>query len=89
MVSAGKIDQRAAQAAAWHLADHMSWEQLLDKKIHHLIGGDEIYFTQAEIREAMQLTDRAMKAADARQQPGATTISSKTPDTTAASAGRN
>ncbi len=88
MVSAGKIDQRAAQAAAWHLADHMSWEQLLDKKIHHLIGGDEIYFTQAEIREAMQLTDRAMKAADARQQPGATTISSKTPDTTAASAGR-
>jgi hypothetical protein len=87
MVSAGKIDQRAAQAAAWHLANHMSWEQLLDKKIHHLIGGDEIYFTQAEIREAMKLTDRAMKAAEAREQAGASTI--KAPDTTAASSGRN
>jgi hypothetical protein len=89
MVSAGKIDQRAAQAAAWHLANHMSWEQLMDKKIHHLLGGDEIYFTQAEIRDAMQLTDRAMKAAEARQQPVASTTTNKTPDTTAASSGRN
>jgi hypothetical protein len=87
MVSAGKVDQRAAQAAAWHLANHMSWEQLMDKKIHHLLGGDEIYFTQAEIRDAMQLTDRAMKAADARQQ-AVTSTTTKTPDTTAASSGR-
>jgi hypothetical protein len=88
MVSAGKIDQRAAQAAAWHLANHMSWEQLMDKKIHHLLGGDEIYFTQAEIRDAMQLTDRAMKAADARQQPVASASTSKSSGTSTASSGR-
>jgi hypothetical protein len=88
MVSAGKIDQRAAQAAAWHLANHMSWEELMDKKIHHLLGGDEIYFTQAEIRDAMQLTDRAMKAADARQQPVASATTSKSSGTSTASSGR-
>ncbi len=86
MVAAGNIDQRAAQAAAWHLANHMTWEQLIDKKVHHLLGGDEIYFTSSEIRAAMQLTDRAMKAAEARQQSVTQTV--KSPDTTAASSGR-
>ena len=88
MVSAGKIDQRAAQAAAWHLANHMTWEQLMDKKVHHLLGGDEIYFTEAEIRAAMQLTDRAMKAAESRQKASVVSTTT-TPDTTAASSGRN
>jgi hypothetical protein len=66
MLGGGQVSQRAAQAAAWHLADHMSWEQLMDKKIHHLIGGDEVYFSRDEILAAMQITDRAMKAAEAR-----------------------
>ena len=86
MVAAGNIDQRAAQAAAWHLANHMTWEQLIDKKVHHLLGGDEIYFTSSEIRTAMQLTARAIKAAEARQQSVTQTV--KSPDTTAASSGR-
>jgi hypothetical protein len=86
MVGAGNIDQRAAQAAAWHLANHMTWEQLIGKKIHHLLGGDEVYFTEAEIRTAMQLTDRAMKAAEARQSKGSTTSAL---DTTKASSGQN
>ena len=86
MLAAGNIDQRAAQAAAWHLANHMTWEQLIDKKVHHLLGGDEIYFTSTEIRAAMQLTDRSMKAAEARQKPGTQTL--KSPNTTAASSGR-
>jgi hypothetical protein len=86
MVGAGNIDQRAAQAAAWHLANHMTWEQLIDKKVHHLLGGDEIYFTSSEIRAAMQLTDRAMKTAEARQQSMTQPV--KSPDTTAASSGR-
>jgi hypothetical protein len=60
------VSQRAAQAAAWHLANHMTWEQLVDKRIHHLIGGDETYFTKDDILAAMQITDRAIKAADAR-----------------------
>ena len=86
MVGAGNIDQRAAQAAAWHLANQMTWEQLVDKKVHHLLGGDEIYFTASEIRAAMQLTDRAMKAAEARQHAVTQTV--KALNTTAASSGR-
>jgi hypothetical protein len=66
LLGTGQLSQRAAQAAAWHLANHMTWEQLMDKKIHHLIGGDEVYFTREEILAAMQITDRAMKAAEAR-----------------------
>jgi hypothetical protein len=66
LLGTGQLSQRAAQAAAWHLANHMTWEQLMDKKIHHLIGGDEIYFTREEILAAMQITDRAMKTAEAR-----------------------
>ncbi len=76
MLGGGQVSQRAAQAAAWHLADHMSWEQLMDKKIHHLIGGDEVYFSRDEILAAMQITDRAMKAAEARATGSSATVSS-------------
>ncbi len=89
LVGTGQVDQRAAQAAAWHLANGMSWEDLLNKKIHHLIGGDEAYFTEAEILDAMKITDQAMKLADAR--PASSTAPSPTGavSTTAASNGRN
>ena len=66
LLGTGQINQRAAQAAAWHLANHLTWEQLAAKRIHHLIGGDEQYFSRAEILEAMKITDRAMKLAEAR-----------------------
>ena len=81
LLGTGQLSQRAAQAAAWHLANHMTWEQLTDKKIHHLIGGDEIYFSKEEILAAMQITDRAMKAAEAR----AADSSAKTPTSSSAS----
>ncbi len=84
LLGTGEINQKAAQAAAWHLANHMTWEQLMDKKTHHLLGGDEIYFTAAEIHAAIQITDRAMKAADARE----TKSSEAVADTTAASSGK-
>jgi hypothetical protein len=76
ILGGGQVSQRAAQAAAWHLADHMSWEQLMDKKIHHLIGGDEVYFSRDEILAAMQITDRAMKSAEARAAGSSVTPSS-------------
>jgi len=66
LLGSGQIGQHATQAAAWHLANHMTWEQLVDKRIHHLIGGDENYFSKDDILAAMQITDRAMKAAEAR-----------------------
>ncbi len=71
LMGEGTISQRSAQAAAWHFANHMSWEELTDKKTHHLLGGDEVYFTKDDIRTAMQIADKAMKLADARTEPAA------------------
>jgi hypothetical protein len=61
MLGSGKLDQQAAQAAAWHFANGMSWEELAAKKIHHTIGNrpDEPYFTPDQIRLAMQIASQA------------------------------
>ena len=45
----GRIDQRGAQAAAWHLANGMSWEQLAQKRIQTLLGDGGSYFTPDQI----------------------------------------
>jgi hypothetical protein len=62
-----KLSQRAAQAAAWHLANEMSWEQLANKRIEHLNGTSEIWFAPQEIQAGMQLAHAARVLAD--QQP--------------------
>jgi hypothetical protein len=85
LLGTGELSQHAAQAAAWHLANHMTWEQLTDKKTHHLLGGDEIYFSAADIRAAMQIADRAIKLADARESDSK---SKPSPGTTAESSGK-
>ena len=64
MLGRGKIDQRAAQAAAWHLADKMSWQQLAHKQIKHLNGRREPYFQQAEILRGMQIVQEAARRAE-------------------------
>jgi hypothetical protein len=59
MLSSGQISQRAAQAAAWHLANNMSWEELAGKKIEHADGFTEPYFSAEEVQAAMQLSSKA------------------------------
>ncbi|HEY2761593.1 MAG TPA: hypothetical protein VGI75_12640 [Pirellulales bacterium] len=61
MLGTGKLDQQAAQAAAWHFTNGMSWDELANKKIHHTIGNrpDEPYFTPDQIRLAMQIASQA------------------------------
>ncbi|UUO06693.1 hypothetical protein M4951_25540 [Blastopirellula sp. J2-11] len=56
MLGSGKIDQRVAQATAWHLNNDMSWEELAAKSIKHLDGRVEPYFSRKEIVTAMQAT---------------------------------
>ncbi len=63
----GKVDQHAAQAAAWHLANHMSWEQLTDlKSLAHNKGFSRSIFTKDQITAAKDLTEKAIKAVAAR-----------------------
>ena len=60
MLGTGKIDQRAAQAAAWHFTNNMSWNELAAKKLNHV---GQSYFTKAEMQTAMALADRSEQLA--------------------------
>lgn len=64
----GNADQRAAQAAAWHLTDGLSWDELARKKIERLAGPDEPYFTRRQLDSAAQLVGQARHSA-AEQSP--------------------
>jgi hypothetical protein len=58
LLGRGEIDQPAAQAAAWHLTDGLSWQQLGKKiGIKHLAGGSEPYFTTGQIERAKKAVD--------------------------------
>jgi hypothetical protein len=59
----GQLNQRAAQAAAWHLNNNMSWEQLAAKRLRFADGTSRPYFTQAEIQAAMQIANQAVQVA--------------------------
>jgi hypothetical protein len=60
----GQLDQQAAQAAAWHFANGMSWDELAAKKIHHLGGRpDEQYFSPGEIQKAMRIASQVVQLA--------------------------
>lgn len=59
-IATGTLNRKVAQAAAWHLTDDMSWEQLAAKSIKRIGGlGNEPYFTRQEILAAMSLVSAA------------------------------
>jgi len=59
----GEISSQAAQAAAWHLSSGLSWEQIANERIDHVIDEDEPFFTAAEILAAKQVVEVAKQAA--------------------------
>ncbi|HQU47496.1 MAG TPA: hypothetical protein PK867_32125, partial [Pirellulales bacterium] len=59
------MNQRAAQAAAWHLNNGMSWEQLAGKRTERADGSSYPYFLPEELRGGIELADRAVAAAAA------------------------
>lgn len=62
MLGRGQIDQTAAQAAAWHLTDNLSWQQMANKvKIQHLNGTREMYFNQRQLAAAVQIVAEASR----------------------------
>ena len=63
-----KIDQRAAQVAAWHLNNGMSWEALATKKIERIDGSSYPYFSPEELRGGMFIAESAVAAAAATKQ---------------------
>jgi len=63
LLSTGQIDQRAAQAAAWHLNNDMSWDELAAKRIRSANGTSRPYFSQEEMRGAMNVASVAVRIA--------------------------
>ena len=68
MLSNGQINQRAAQAAAWHLNNGMSWQELAAKRLRFANGTSQPYFRPQEIQSGMNVASAATRLAKERQQ---------------------
>jgi hypothetical protein len=71
MLGNGKIGQRAAQVATWHLNNGMSLQELAAKQRRFANGTSEPYFKPEEIQAGAQVVAVALKAAEERKQPSA------------------
>ena len=68
VVGTGKVDSQSAQAAAWHLTDKMSFQQLSAKTVTHLGGLPPTpYFSQAQMQGAQQLLALSTQKAEERK----------------------
>lgn len=75
MLARGELDQASAQAAAWHLQNGLTWQQLAAKEKVHLSNGYvEYYFNRGNIALAMKAAvvaaDRAEKSIEQQVSPG-------------------
>jgi hypothetical protein len=63
-LASGQVSQKAAQAAAWHLANGLTWERLAAEMIDHAGGDpDEPFFAAADLAVARQLVEVATRSA--------------------------
>ena len=60
LVGSQRIDSPTAQAAAWHMASNMSWQELAAKARTKLGPNPVPYFTPAELARAEQLVASAI-----------------------------
>ena len=72
----GRFSQAAAQAAAWHLANGMSWEQLAAKRIRRANGAQYPYFSNEALQAAVRMTEVAVQRARQTEGQSATSSSS-------------
>jgi hypothetical protein len=65
MVARDEIDQHSAQAAAWHLANGMTWQELAQKVgKKHLDGSTEPYFNRLNLERALAASKAAAERAE-------------------------
>ena len=77
MLASGQINQRAAQAAAWHLNNGMSWQELAAKQLRFANGTRQLYFSQAEIQAGMKVAATAVRLSEERPKPESGTDGSR------------
>jgi hypothetical protein len=70
MLGRGEVKQNTAQAAAWHLANGLSFEQLAMKnRIESASGYTEKFFTPQELRAAAFVAIESVKRGQMQKQP--------------------
>jgi hypothetical protein len=69
MLGHGEIGQKAAQAAAWHLANDMSWDALAHKQLKVLGAAAQSYFSKKEIAAAKDAVSKASESLKSPQPP--------------------
>ncbi len=81
------IHPDVAQAATWHLTDHMSWQQLAGLK-HEYLGGapSEPFFTPAQLFAAQSLVGQAIAKANSTPKAEPTSSVGSTSETVSAPA---
>jgi len=68
MFGRGEIDQEAAQAAAWHLANDLSWQELAAKiGAKHLNGTVEPFFSRAALARGVRVANEAVRRSEGQQ----------------------
>jgi hypothetical protein len=65
MLARGELDQHSAQAAAWHLQNGLTWEELTNKiGAKHLNGSVEPYFNAVNLQRALAASQAAKERAE-------------------------
>lgn len=68
MFNSRSMSQSAVQAAAWHIGNGMSWEELANKHTKHLGGiAPTPYFNPADIQQGMSIATTAAAQAKERE----------------------
>jgi len=68
MLGREELDQKTAQAAAWHLSDKLSWQELAAKiGVKHLNGSVEAFFQPQHVQGAVQAVQVAHQRAAKKQ----------------------
>ena len=69
MFAQGEVSQRAAQAAAWHLANGLTWDKLQAEKAVKLALWSEPLFSPQDLSRAKKAVDKATQQVKQRQTP--------------------
>lgn len=70
MVGSGQLDRASAQAAAWHISNNLSWEELASKKYDRVGTPDTPYFTPEQLAAARAIVSGADSRVAVRKEKG-------------------
>ena len=64
LVASGRLNQQSAQAAAWHIANDMSWQELAAKRYNRIGAPDTSFFSRGQLLAAQEIVAAAQVRAE-------------------------